>query len=76
MSADSGPTNPVVIRRCLGDLRGAGPVESRRGAGAGGSLVRELASTAIADVLRHTHWFSGRGRRVPATAAAGRRSPR
>ena len=37
--AGSVNTNPVVIRRCLGDLRKAGLVEARRGAGAGWSLV-------------------------------------
>ena len=33
-------TNPVIIRRCLGDLRRAGLVGVRHGAGAGWSLAR------------------------------------
>jgi DNA-binding IscR family transcriptional regulator len=48
--AASVDTNPVVIRRSLGDLRRAGLVEVRHGAGAGWSLTRAAAEISVRDV--------------------------
>jgi Rrf2 family protein len=43
-------TNPVIIRRSLGDLRRAGLVEVRHGAGAGWSLARAAQDISLLDV--------------------------
>lgn len=48
--AGSVNTNPVVIRRCLGDLRKAGLVQAKRGVGAGWVLTREPEETSLLEV--------------------------
>jgi DNA-binding IscR family transcriptional regulator len=43
-------TNPVIIRRCLGELRRAGLVGVRHGAGAGWSLARDPGQITLLEV--------------------------
>ena len=47
-------TNPVIIRRCLGDLRRAGLVHVRHGAGAGWGLAwppEQITLLAVHDAV-------------------------
>ncbi|AKZ60363.1 putative HTH-type transcriptional regulator YwnA [Streptomyces ambofaciens ATCC 23877] len=53
--ATSVATNPVVIRRSLADLRKAGLVTVRQGAGAGYTLARAPESIALLDVFQAVH---------------------
>lgn len=54
-------TNPVIIRRGLGNLRRAGLVDVRHGAGAGWSLARAPEEITLLDVyeaVEHNPLFS------------------
>ena len=43
-------TNPVVIRRLVGELRDAGLVSAARGSGGGVRLARDAADVTLADI--------------------------
>jgi Rrf2 family protein len=47
--ANSINTNPVVVRRVLGDLRRAGLVETKRGVGGGVTLARSATAITLRD---------------------------
>ena len=54
-------TNPVIIRRSLGDLRRAGLVTVRRGAGAGWRLARppaDITMLAVYDAVERDPLFN------------------
>ncbi|RJS15851.1 transcriptional regulator [Corallococcus sp. H22C18031201] len=50
--AESIQTNPVVVRRLLGDLSRAGLVETKRGAGGGVRLARAPESITLCDIYK------------------------
>jgi Rrf2 family protein len=56
-------TNPVVVRRVLGDLRRAGLVETKRGVGGGVTLARNAAAITLRDayeaIEEGEHLFGG-----------------
>ena len=73
--AHSASTNPVVIRRILGDLRKAGLVNAQPGAGGGASLARspeEITLQEIYGAVGDTELFSLGSRKPNPTCICGR----
>ena len=68
-----GPTNPVVVRRVLGQLRDAGLVTSAKGHAGGWRLARAASQITVADVYRalgeHLDPAPGAGPDNPPTCA-------
>ena len=71
-----GPTNPVVVRRVLGQLRDAGLVTSAKGHAGGWRLAKPAQAITVADVYRalgeHLDPAPGAGPHNPPTCAIER----
>jgi Rrf2 family protein len=73
--AISANTNPVVIRRILGQLKAAGLVESRRGVSAGWRLVKDPSQITLQDLyeaIEPGHLFALHGAQPNQQCVVGR----